>query len=302
MSMGWLKLLQASTEKSGGDVYIRDKRNRRVRHPEDGGWKHKPLSTLKDEFFDQNDPRKSNLEFFVGLRNRIEHRYEKNIAAMVAGRTQAYLLNYENTLVEVFGEDEALGSEIRFPLFLSSITGGAVEAIKKTRRQIPKGTLEWVQDFDASIDPDVVSDQKFDFRIYLIPHKGAKSEADAAMTFVRAEDLTEEQNLLVDQVQTIIHEKQVHVAALGTLLPGKVAMKVAERLGRRFTQHNHTQAWNYFEVRPAGDSGNPAKTKQDFCLYNAPFGSYVYTEAWVDYLVRKLSDESIYQEVISLKL
>ncbi|WP_201452917.1 DUF3644 domain-containing protein [Rhodococcus sp. T7] len=298
MSMGWLKLLQAHFERSGGDVYIRDQRGRRIRH-EDGDWKYKSLSALMAEFFQPNDPRKVNLDFFVGLRNRIEHRHEKNIAALVAGRTQAYLLNYESTLVELFGEDEAVASELRFPLFLSSITEDAAEAVKKVRSQVPRGVLEWVQDFDTGLEPDLAADQRFDFRIYLIPYKGAKTEADAVMTFVRPEDLTEEQNAVMDQVRTIIREKQVPVSDLGTLRPVQVVEKVAAAISRPFTLHHHTQAWRYFEVRPSSGAQDPAKTKADFCRYNHAFERYVYTESWVTYLIRKLSDSDTYDSVMA---
>ncbi|MCT7294313.1 DUF3644 domain-containing protein [Rhodococcus pyridinivorans] len=300
MSMGWLKLLQAHFEKAGRDVYIRDSRGRRIRH-EDGDWKYKSLSTLMMEFFTPNDPRKANLDFFVGLRNRIEHRHEKNIAALVAGRTQAYLLNYETTLVELFGDDEAVATELRFPLFLSSITDDAAKAVKKVRSQVPRGVLEWVQDFDAGLSPDLAADQQFDFRIYLIPYKGPKTEADAVMTFVRPEELTEEQNAVMDQVRTIIREKQIPVADLGTLRPGQVVERVAAELSQPFTTHHHTQAWRYFGVRPPVGADDPTKTKADFCRYNQTFERYVYTESWVSYLIRKLSDPETYEAVMTWK-
>jgi len=159
MSMGWLKLLQAHFEKSGGDILVRDKRGWRIKH-RDGGFKHRSLHDLADEFFGENDPRQVNLDFFTGLRNQIEHRYERDIAALVAGRTQAYLLNYEQTITELFGGDEGLADELRFPLFLSSITGDAVTSLKRVRERVPKGVLEWVQDFDTSIEPGIASDQR----------------------------------------------------------------------------------------------------------------------------------------------
>lgn len=301
MSMGWLKLLQAHAEKNGGDPFIRNSRGHRIRH-DDGGWRFKPLNTLMNEYFPDTDPRKTNISFFIGLRNIIEHRYEKNTAALVAGRTQAYLLNYENSLVEWFGQDEAVGSELRFPLFLSSITQDAAEAVKAVRAQVPRGVLEWVQDFDADLEPEIAADQKFDFRIYLIPHKGPKTEADAVMTFVKPDELTDEQRAVMDQVQTIIREKHVPVADLGALRAGQVVEKVAQALGDHFTLHHHTQAWKYFKVRPPSTAGDKHNTKADFCRYNAAFEQYVYTEAWVSYLVRKLSDQATYDAMLAYRV
>ncbi|WP_162801614.1 DUF3644 domain-containing protein [Brachybacterium saurashtrense] len=296
MALAWLKLMQAHTEKTGGDLFVRNQRGQRVRS-EDGEWQYKSARQLRRELLADNDPRRANIEFFTGLRNRVEHRHEGNIAALVAGRTQAHLLNFEATLVEWFGPDEALADELRFPLFVSSITQDAVSAVKRVRSQVPVPVMEWIQDFDAAIEPDVAQDQAFDFRIYLIPHKGPKTEADAAMTYVNASDLTDEQNAVVDQVRTIIREKQIPVADLGNLLPKQVVERVAVALRKPFTIHMHTQCWRHFRARPPTGASDPAATRAEFCRWNAAFKQYVFTEAWVNFLIRKLSDPDVYAKV-----
>ncbi|QXU55727.1 MULTISPECIES: DUF3644 domain-containing protein [Rhodococcus] len=299
MSMGWLKLLQAHFEQAAKDIYIRNNRGHRVRH-DDGGFKHRSLRDLSNEFFDPNDPRKANLEFFTGLRNQIEHRYERDIAALIAGRTQAYLLNYEQTVVELFGEDEGLADELRFPLFLSSITGDAVASIKKVRERVPRGVVEWVQDFDTAIEAGIAEDQRYDFKVYLIPHTGTKTEADAAMTFVRYDELTDDERAVVERVQTVIRDRKVPVSGADEYLPGQVVEQVDAQIDRPFTLHMHTQAWRYFGVRlPNGE--DPYKTKSQFCYMNELVGKHVYTPAWVKYLVRKLSDNDVYDAVASWK-
>lgn len=298
MNMGWLKLVQARAEEQGGDLLERDKSGLPVEHPE-GGYKYKPLRTLLPEAFDPSDPRVANILFFVGLRNRIEHRHEGDIAALVAGRTQALLINYEETLVEFFGKGEALGSELRFPLFVSSITEDAVVAVKSLRKRVPRGILEWIQDYDTSLDAGISDDQRFEFRIFLIPHTGPKSTADAAMTFVRASDLSPEQNDVMDQVRTIIRDKKVPVEDLHQLLPKAVVDKVAPRINRPFTIDIHTRSWKYFGVRPDGSAANKSATKSDFCRYNEAFSSYVYTPQWVEYLVRHLANDETYDAIMS---
>ncbi|MCC2322290.1 DUF3644 domain-containing protein [Cellulomonas xiejunii] len=298
MTLGWLKLLQARVDEQGGDLIQRDARNWRRKHPE-GGWLYKPLRTLLRDVLDETDPRVANINFFVGLRNQIEHRHEAKIASVVAGRTQALLLNYETTLVEFFGTDEALGTELRFPLFVSSITQDATAALRTLRAQVPRGVLDWIQDFDAALEPGITAEQKFDFRIYLIPHTGPKTDADAAMTFVHADQLTPEQNAVVEQVQTIIREKKVPVEDLNGLLPKAVVDAVDTAIERPFTLHMHTQAWRYFQVRPAADAPNAAATKSDFCRYNPAFRQYVYTPQWVTYLIRHLSDPTTYDAIMA---
>ncbi len=152
MNLGWTKLLQARTEESGRDLIVREERGWRKKHPE-GGYLYKPLRELLAEQFVDADPRRNNIIFFLGLRNQIEHRHEAKVAALVAGRTQALLINYEQTLVDWFGQDEALGSELRFPLFVSAITEDAVEAVKNVRAQVPKGVLDWLQDLTLPSNP-----------------------------------------------------------------------------------------------------------------------------------------------------
>lgn len=299
MSMAWLRLMQAKTEKAGSDrdLCILDDRGRRRRHP-DGGWWMKGLHELTTELMPEQDPRRVNLEFFTGLRNVVEHRYERDVASLVAGRTQAYVLNYESTLVDWFGEDEGLGDELRFPIFISTISGDAVKAVKEVRNRVPKGVLDWLQDFDAGLDPSTQAAPQFDFRLYLIPHTGPKTQADASMTFVKLDDLTLEQRAAMDQVQTIIRDKQVPVANLGHLKPGEVAAKVSAGLNRPFSINDHTKAWRRYDVRPAMNDPKPEATKAQFCVWDAAFQQYVYTEAWVAYLIRHLGNQATYDNVI----
>jgi hypothetical protein len=296
MSIAWLKLLQARFERDGLEIYIRDSKGRRQR-TRDGDWLTKPLQVMAAEQFGDHDPRRTNLEFFVSLRNKIEHRYERDIAVLVAGKTQALLLNYERLLVDTFGSTESLGDQLRFPLFVSSVTDDAVAALKAVRRRVPRAVLEYIQDFDVNLDPDIATDHQYDFRIYLVPKTGAKTDADVAMSFVRIEELTGEQRALMEQVQTVIREKEVPVSDLGALLPGQVAQRVQAGIGRRFNQYEHLCAWRHYGVRPETNSPNPARTKSEFCRYNPTFRQYVYTEAWVRYLTRKLSDPLEYEAV-----
>ena len=71
-----------------------------------------------------------NVEFFVGFRNNIEHRYETLLESVVAGKCQSLIMNYERMLVDTFGAEEGLADGLRFPVFLSSLSDEAVGALK----------------------------------------------------------------------------------------------------------------------------------------------------------------------------
>ncbi|WP_431901330.1 DUF3644 domain-containing protein [Amycolatopsis thermoflava] len=296
MCLAWLKLLQAKYTRRGGDLYVRDANGRR-RRTQDGDWVMKPLRELVQEVFPAGDPVRANVEFFIGLRNKIEHRHDHDVAALVAGKSQALLVNYERTVVDEFGADEGLADRLRLPLFISTITDDAVEILKAVRRRVPKAVLEYVEDFDAALEPELSSDQRYEFRIYLVPQTGPKTSADVAMSFVRLEDLDADQAALMERMQTVIREKQVPVADLDTLLPSKVVERVGRQIPWRFTLNDHASAWRYWQVRPPKDVEHPERTKSEFCRYNGAFKQYVYTDAWVNFLVRKLSDPVIFGEV-----
>lgn len=297
MSLAWLRLFQAKVELDSGDLYTRDKRGRRVR-AEDGDWRMKPLDRLTAELLPENDPRRVGLEFFTGLRNKIEHRYERDIAALVAGKTQAHVLSYERTLVEWFGPEESVAQELRFPLFLSSITDDAVEAVKRVAARVPRHVRQWVYDFDANLDPAIASDQAFDFRILLIPQTGTKTTADTAMTFVRLEDLDAGQRAVIDQAQTIIRDKQVPVANLDKYIATEVAREVAKRLGHTFTVTEHTAAWRHYAVRSALDGkAQPEATDPRYCVWDRIAKRHVYTSAWIKKLATELADPAVFEAV-----
>lgn len=70
----------------------------------DGEYKHWELvECLKQHFADKNPPERRNLEFLIGLRNKIEHRHIPAMDASLYGECQASLLNLENLLTTEFG-------------------------------------------------------------------------------------------------------------------------------------------------------------------------------------------------------
>jgi hypothetical protein len=71
MSLAWLKLLQAVYDKENRekDLYARGPRGRR-RRTADGDWLMKPLQRLLEEQYEENDPVRVNLEFFLAWIHR----------------------------------------------------------------------------------------------------------------------------------------------------------------------------------------------------------------------------------------
>lgn len=69
----------------------------------DGDPKHWDLSEcLKQYYVGATPPERKNLEFLIGLRNKIEHRHLPELDASMYGECQASLLNLEVLLISSF--------------------------------------------------------------------------------------------------------------------------------------------------------------------------------------------------------
>jgi hypothetical protein len=291
--IAWVNLLQAVFERDDIDYFYRLPNGNFVRI--DGEKKSWDLSqSLKQYFKDPKDPVLQNILFFVGLRNKVEHRLNEKehaaLAEMVAGKTQALVRNFEATLVKEFSPKESLADQLHLPIFLSSLSDGALEAIKNIKKAVPKGVVSYIDKFDASVGEDIANSNAYDFRIRLIPKTGNKTNADAAIEFVNVDALDDEAREKLEQTMVIIREKQVQVSNAGLLKPGDVVKRV-KNVFAGFTYADHVVAWNFFKVRPPGTATNKENTDARYCVYDGPHKDYVYSEAWVKKIIAELGDD-----------
>jgi hypothetical protein len=298
MQIAWLYMLQARFERDGIEYRYRDSRGRFERI--DGEPKTWDLARcIKEVFPNQDHPVRRNVEFFIGFRNKIEHRYEKLLESVVAGKAQSLIMNYEQMLTETFGEKESLADRLRFPVFLTSLTDGAVEALKDVYKRLPKRLTKYVSDYDAAQTDDVRDDHRYEFRVYLVQQTGPKSEADVSMRFIRQDDLSEGERGQLEQVQTIVREKQVPVRNVDMHKPTYVSDRVSEVLGVKFkASSEHVRAWKHYEVRPETGAAHPERTDARYCTFDEPHRDYVYTDAWITLLTTDLRDPGKFAEVI----
>ncbi len=182
---------------------------------------------------------------------------------------------------------------------LSSLTGDAVRALKATHGRLPRRITTYIREFDDSLPTEVRDSQAYDFRVILIPQTGPKTAADVAMRFVRLDELDETQLKELEKVQTIIRDKEVPVQNAAVHKPGDVARHVTARLGMQFSMYSdHAKAWRHYKVRPAAGAARPERTRAEFCLWDRPHRDYVYTDGWVDFLVKELADPARFREVV----
>jgi hypothetical protein len=290
MHLAWLYLLHAEFARDQIDYRYWDSAHRRLVRVDGEPKTWELAQCVKRRWPSDTDPVRANLDFFIGLRNKIEHRYEEGVALSVAGHSQALLMNYEAELVDQFGIVEGLADRLRFPVFLSSLTDDGVTALKKLRGSIPARASRYIRDFHDRLGDDVVGDNRFEFSLYLIPHVGPKSQADLAVTFVEEKDLTrDELDALAALGQAGViatRTKKVPVQNIGRFLPAAVVAKVKSAVPQ-FSMSDHVWMWRHFRVRPAAGAPDPTRTDSRYCIYDEPVKTYLYTDAWVKKVIRE---------------
>ena len=289
MHLAWLYLLHAEFTRDEVDFRYWDSAHRRLLRVDGEPKTWELAQCVKQRWSSASDPVRANLEFFIGLRNKIEHRYEEGVALYVAGHSQALLMNYEAELADQFGRAEALGDRLRFPVFLSSLSDDGIRALKKLKGSIPARASRFIRDFHDGLDEVVTADNRFEFCLYLIPHIGPKTEADLAVTFVQEKDLADQRDALGRIARSGVvatRTKKVPVQNVGRLLPKAVVARVKQRVPQ-FSMSDHTWMWRRFRVRPAANASDPTQTDSRYCIYDEPVKTYLYNDAWVKKAIRE---------------
>ena len=294
MHVAWLYLLHARFIRYSIDYRYRERDNPRrfVKVGEEYKcWE--PARCAEERWHDPNDAVRKNLEFFIGLRNRIEHRHarqDKNLALAVSGHAQALLLNFEEELTSTFGSEHSLATVLRFPIFIGTFTTEGTEALLKLRDQLPANLKHFIAQFHSGLKDEVAGDARFELRLRVVLEQVQRSEDALAIQFTRWDDMTEEQRELVTELgkrgQAIIREQKRAVVGHGLLKPREAEQRVAAAAPFRFTSHHFLRAWQIKKIRPLRGDPHPERTDERYCVYDALSESYGYTEAWVKWLIK----------------
>ena len=160
--------------------------------------------------------------------------------------------------------------------------------------------MEHIDAYRSSLADEIYSDPGYSFRVYLIPKIGNHaSSSDAAFEFVKYDPANSDDMEALDRQVALIRERPISVVNPGMHKPSHVAKKVAARLGQPFSTNNHTQAWRAYGVRVSGI--RPEECKAEYCQFDIVHQDYVYTDAWIDFLVQKLSDATEYVRITTFR-
>jgi hypothetical protein len=309
MVIAWTALFHAIFFHRKQKPYFR-KPNRRFQRV-DGDYKHWELGECLQNYYgdDTMNPVRKNLEFFIPLRNKIEHRSLPELDSSLFGECQAMLLNFDEMLRSEFGSKHCIHQCLSFALQLYPSAGNLAEAVR-CNRDI-KAAAEFVERYRSSIATEVFQSSQYSFKAFLIQVANHQSKDALAIQFIQYEKLTEEEKKDIGRFVTLIKYKQPVVANADTFRAGEVAKRVQNALddpkiirGRKevdkYSVAWHTKCWRHFKIRPPSGNAHPEQTEIKYCIYDKRHNDYGYTEEWVKFLVAKFKDEKAYEELFTI--
>ncbi|MBX3098596.1 MAG: DUF3644 domain-containing protein [Salinibacterium sp.] len=293
MHVAWLYALHARFERDGTDVRYRSTHDPKQFVLIDGEPKRWELARCALERWpDERDPVRLNLEFFIALRNKLEHRHDRsdaNLAVAVSGHSQALLLNYESEVTTTFGQEYSLASVLRFPVFIGTFTTEGEAALRKLRNELPSELRTFIANFHSGLETDLVDDPRFELRLRVVLEKVNRDPEALSMQFTRWDDMSDEEKESVLAMgrrgQTVVREQQRSVVGLGLIRPQECERRVNQAIPFGFNSHHFLRAWQIKQIRPPRDSATPERTDERYCVFDALSSSYGYTEAWVAWLI-----------------
>jgi len=274
----------------------------------EGDFKYWELDECLSQYFqtDTGNPIRKNLEFFIPLRNRIEHRSMPELDASIFGECQAMLLNFDEMVEKEFSARLCLRESLSFALQLFPSSASLAAAIQQNPTTKP--VVDFVQQYRSTISAEVAGSGKFAFKAFLIQVGNHESESALPIQFVHYDKLPDEQKKQLSSFAVMVKNREVPVANPDTIRPVDVTKKVQASLGNpqtersgklvnRFNLTTHTRCWKRYKARPEGGSGNPEATDWKFCIYDKRHNDYGYTQAWVKFLIEKLKDATEFDAV-----
>jgi hypothetical protein len=218
MCIAWTALFHAIFFRRNQKPFYRKESNRRHFKLVDGDRKAWELATCVQEYYRANNPpERANIDFFIGLRNKIEHRSMPALDLSIFGECQALLFNFEDLLLKEFGNRYALNESLSLALQFSCLRNEKQElAVKKLHKTLAKNLALYVDRFRTGLSSDVLGDPRFSYKVFLIP-KPANNErnADFAVEFVRFDYSKPDEMEKYQRIISLIKPSTVTVGNLG---------------------------------------------------------------------------------------
>jgi Protein of unknown function (DUF3644) len=233
---------------------------------------------------------KNNLKAMKLIRDDVEHLLLKRSDLKWAPLFQACCLNFDASIVKLFGEKLSLQKELAFALQFAKLN---IEQINSFQNfDIPEHITALDARVREGLSEEELSDLEYQLQVIYTLDNAAKSKA--AIKFIKpdSEEAKDIKNVLLKY--KIADEEYPYK-------PGTVANLVSKKSHKNFMISNHTQAWHLYKVRPKKGSQQPGNTNKEYCIYHQAHNDYTYSEKWITFLCEKVAPDSEFQKIKSVK-
>ncbi|WP_394990845.1 DUF3644 domain-containing protein [Emticicia sp.] len=296
MIMAWTRLLQANFNLTIGETYFYKEPNGRYKiiDAEKKAWE---LKTCIIKYGKLTDSVKTNLEFFIKLRNKIEHRTisKDEIGLMIFGECQSLLYNFENELIRLFGSEYAINESLAYSLQFSRLRSAKqINANKQLLSTEVKELKDFIEKYRTNIKEEVFNSQEFSIKLIQVPKIANTSRNDLAIEFVNWNSLSEEDRINYEKITTLIKDKvqKTEVINPGKLKPGIVIKHVNDNFHGTFNKFDHKCLLYIFSIRPTSgdiDDLDPFETNAKYCHYDEAHNDYLFQESWSNFILNNLT-------------
>lgn len=305
MTIAWTSLLHAIFMNRKIKPIYKEKNGRYKR--ENGELKFWELHTCVTKYFaNSNEAIKKNLEFFIPLRNKIEHKFLPELDANIFAECESMLLNFDKIVEKEFGSYYCLRESLSFALQLFPSSDTLRMATKANKDY--ENVIHFINQYRSSISDDVVNSGEYAFKAFLIQVANHKSQDALPVQFYAYDKLDDDEKRNVSRIAALIKEKHIPVANDDKLKPGSVVKQVQQALGNLKIQRGnklvdkinldtHTRCWKKYKIRPENNDPHPERTDSRYCVYDSMNKNYGYTQEWCKFLIRKMKDEDEYNSL-----
>lgn len=304
MCIAWTSLLHAVFYRKKTKPIYKEKNGRYKKV--NGEIQYWELKTCAANYFVDNDPVRKNIEFFIPLRNKIEHKFLPELDSNIFAECESLLLNFDKIVEKEFGSKYCLRESLSFALQLFPSTETLRSATKANKDF--ESILSFINQYRSSISTEIINSGEYAFKAFLIQVANHKSKDALPIQFYPYDKMTEEEKRRVERIAALVKEKHIPVANDDKIKPGAVVELVQKALGNKtivkgkkkvdkFNFDTHKRCWKKYGVRPENGSANPERTNSQYCVYDSLNKNYGYTQAWVDFLIEKMSDENEYKSL-----
>lgn len=309
MSIAWTALFHAIFFQRRVKPFHRKKNSNRFEIRE-GDFCYWELQACLNEYYktDTSNAIRKNLEFFIPLRNKIEHKSLPEIDPDIFAECQAMLLNFDKMLETEFGEEHCIRESLSFSLQLFPSSKNLLQAAKANPDA--KSAVNFIEKYRSALSTDILESGDYSFKAFLIQVANHQSKEALPVQFIRYDQLSEEEKKNVKRVTALIKEKVIEksVSNKDLLLPSKVMKLVQHGIGNlklnrngkpidKFNPDTHIRCWKKYRVRPKSGDPNPQNTNEKYCIYDNLTGQYGFTTEWVKFLIDKMKDEEEYKSL-----